>query len=127
MVRRKFVDIIKQEFFFDPVATTTDHFLVEAAYDGNATYRAENVTALPAAEKETPVYLVDLHNALSYLLYQEVPLQKFLNATQIAVLQQFLTVLVDYFPFISDRPVKVNQPNLVFIDIEKCIPYLNIN
>jgi thiol oxidase len=49
------------------------------------------------------IYMSDLNNALRYSLFQEIPLKKKLNTTQLIAIKNYLTILELHFPFQNEK------------------------
>lgn len=65
--------------------------------------RPEQHHQIEVIEVNSPVYSVDLHNALRYSIYNQVTRHAKLNETQLNAFKNFLRIVEAYFPFVDDK------------------------
>lgn len=96
-----FTNIILKEFIKDlkPGDEDIDNWLIN---DKNNDNNVEKEDQKPVKYSER-IYMVDLHNAIRFALFHEVPLKNNLNVEQANALIRFLNVLYDNFPFQNER------------------------
>lgn len=63
----------------------------------------EKISPNEIIDVNSPVYSVDLHNALRYSIYNQVTRHVKLNESQLSAFKNFLRVVQAYFPFADDK------------------------
>ncbi|OTF76989.1 sulfhydryl oxidase 1-like protein, partial [Euroglyphus maynei] len=74
-----------------------DHEDVQQQHDNNGETSNEIV------KYSTRIYMSDLHNAIRFALFHEIPLKPYLNQEQTNSLIRLLNVLYENFPFQNDK------------------------
>lgn len=99
-VRYKFVEFIKNKYTKETNIPHPPKPLVQTSSSPTHRTHQNNQIKKPAAKVQSfALHSADLYNALRYSLYQQIPLHRQLNSTQLNVFKKFLTIVDLYFPF----------------------------
>ena len=101
-VRSTFRSIVASKFLPELVSKSSS----ANNSDNNDQIRRPDVKANRQVEvvvANTPVYSVDLHNALRFSIYNQVAMHAKLNESQLNAFKKFIHVVAEYFPFEDDK------------------------